>query len=180
MLNIGMSNTDSIFPHFIMCDLPSGIAGLLIAAIFAAAMSTLSSNINSTSTVMTEDFYTKLNRNASDENKMKFAKWTGVILGVFGIAMAIALATFDITSLWDQFNFFLGLLTSGVGGLFMMGIFTKRIGTRSAVTGFAGSIVVLLLCNGYSHISVILYGFIGLVSCFIIGYLSSFIYGYRK
>ena len=180
MLNVGMSNTDSIFPHFIMCDLPSGIAGLLIAAIFAAAMSTLSSNINSTSTVMTEDFYSKLNRNASDGSKMKFAKWTGVILGVFGIVMAIALATFDITSLWDQFNFFLGLLTSGVGGLFMMGIFTKRIGTRSAVTGFAGSIVVLLLCNGYSHISVILYGFIGLVSCFIIGYLSSFIYGYNK
>ncbi len=180
MLNVGMNNTDSIFPHFIMCDLPVGIAGLLIAAIFAAAMSTLSANINSTSTVMTEDFYAKIFKGASDKSKMKFARWTGVILGVFGITMAIVLATFDIASLWDQFNFFLGLLTSGLGGLFMMGIFTKRIGTRSALTGFAGSIVVLLLCNGYSHVSVILYGFIGLASCFIIGYLSSFIYGYRK
>ena len=180
MLNVGMNNTDSIFPHFIMCDLPVGIAGLLIAAIFAAAMSTLSANINSTSTVMTEDFYAKFIKGASDKSKMKFARWTGVILGVFGITMAIALATFDIASLWDQFNFFLGLLTSGLGGLFMMGIFTRRIGTKSALTGFAGSIIVLLLCHSYSHVSVVLYGFIGLASCFIIGYLSSFIYGYRK
>lgn len=180
MLNVGMTNTDSIFPHYIMCELPAGIAGLLIAAIFAAAMSTLSANINSTSTVMTEDFYAKYRKGADDRHKMRFARWTGIIIGTFGIVMAVMLATFDIVSLWDQFNFFLGLLTSGLGGLFMMGIFTKRIGTRSALTGFAGSIVVLLLCNGYSHVSVILYGFIGLVSCFVIGYLSSFIYGYRK
>lgn len=180
LLNVGMDNTDSIFPHFIMCELPAGIAGLLIAAIFAAAMSTLSANINSTSTVMTEDFYSRLCKNATDRSRMHFARWSGVIIGVSGIIMAVMLATFDITSLWDQFNFFLGLLTSGLGGLFMMGIFTKRIGTRSALTGFAGSIVVLLLCNRYSHVSVVLYGFIGLVSCFITGYAASFLFGYRK
>ena len=180
MLNVGMSNTDSIFPHYIMCGLPVGVAGLLIAAIFAAAMSTLSANINSTSTVMTEDFYAKLKKGVTDSDKMKFARWTGIAIGTFGIVMAVLLATFDIASLWDQFNFFLGLLTSGLGGLFMMGIFTKRIGTRSALTGFAGSIIVLLLCNGFSHVSVILYGFIGLVSCFVIGWLSSFLYGYNK
>ena len=180
MLNAGMSNTDSIFPHYIMCGLPVGVAGLLIAAIFAAAMSTLSANINSTSTVMTEDFYARLKKNVTDKGKMKFARWTGIAIGTFGIVMAVLLATFDIASLWDQFNFFLGLLTSGLGGLFMMGIFTKRIGTRSALTGFAGSIAVLLLCHGFSHVSVILYGFIGLVSCFLTGWLSSFLYGYGK
>ena len=111
---------------------------------------------------------------------MRFARLTGVIIGSFGIIMAVMLATFDIVSLWDQFNFFLGLLTSGLGGLFMMGIFTKRIGTKSALTGFVGSIAVLLLCNRYSHISVILYGFMGLVSCFLIGWISSFLYGYKK
>lgn len=177
LLNIGMNNTDSIFPHFIMCELPTGIAGLLVAAIFAAAMSTLSANINSTSTVMTEDFFARFRKGVDDAGKMRFARWTGVFLGGFGVVMAIVLATFDIASLWDSFNFFLGLLTSGLGGLFMMGIFTKRIGTRSALTGFVCSIVVLLLCNRFSYVSTILYGFIGLVSCFIIGYLSSFIYG---
>ena len=163
-----------------MCGLPAGIAGLLIAAIFAAAMSTLSANINSTSTVMTEDFYSRIRKCAEEKQKMRFARWTGVIIGGLGVGMAILLATFDIASLWDQFNFFLGLLTSGLGGLFMMGIFTKRIGTRSALTGFAASVIVLLLFNSLSNVSVVLYGAIGLASCFLSGWISSFIYGYRK
>lgn len=180
MLSVGMSNTDSIFPHFIMCRLPVGIAGLLIAAIFSAAMSTLSSNINSTATVLTEDFYRRFRKNATDKQAMTFARLSGIVVGGLGLLMAILLATFDIASLWDQFNFFLGLLTSGLGGLFMMGIFTKRIGTRSAIAGFIGSIVILLIFNGYSNVSFLLYGFIGLASCFVIGYLSSFVFGRGK
>lgn len=177
LLNVGMSNTDSIFPHYIMCRLPVGISGLLIAAIFAAAMSTLSSNINSSTTVMCEDFYTKIRKNCTDAQKVRFARVSGIIVGTLGVLMAIALATFDIASLWDQFNFFLGLLTSSLGGLFLMGIFTKRIGTRSAVTGFVGCVVVLLLFHRFSHVTSTLYGFLGLVSCFLIGWLSSFVFG---
>ena len=177
LLNVGMSNTDSIFPHYIMCRLPVGISGLLIAAIFAAAMSTLSSNINSSTTVMCEDFYSKIRKNCTDTQKVRFARVSGIIVGTLGVLMAIALATFDIASLWDQFNFFLGLLTSSLGGLFLMGIFAKRIGTRSAVTGFVGCVVVLLLFHRFSHVTSTLYGFLGLVSCFLIGWLSSFVFG---
>lgn len=180
LLGVGMSNTDSIFPHFIMCRLPVGVAGLLIAAIFSAAMSTLSANINSTSTVLTEDFFRRFRKGASDRQAMRFARVSGIVVGGLGLAMAVLLATFDIASLWDQFNFFLGLLTSGLGGLFMMGIFTRRIGTRSALAGFAGSIAILLIFNRMSSVSFLLYGFIGLVSCFVIGYLSSFVFGKGK
>ena len=180
LLNVGMSNTDSIFPHYIMCEIPKGIAGLLVAAIFAAAMSTLSSNINSASTVMTEDFYAKYARNVSDSGKMKFARISGIVVGGLGIVMAIVLATYDIASLWDQFNFFLGLFTSGVGGLFMMGIFMKRVGLKAALTGFAGSVIILLAANAYTDVSATLYGFIGLASSCIIGWLSSFVFGYGK
>lgn len=177
LLSIGMQNTDSIFPHFMMCRLPAGMAGLLIAAVFAAAMSTLSSNINSISTVLTEDFLGNLRKGASDRSRMRFARWSGILVGGLGILMAVLLASFDIASLWDQFNFFLGLFTSGLGGFFMMGIFFKRIGTAGAITGFVGSMVVLLLFNSYSNVSFLLYGLIGLVSCCAIGYLSSFLFG---
>ena len=153
---------------------------LLIAAVFAAAMSTLSSNINSTTTVLSEDFYGRFHKDASDRGKVRFARIAGLIAGGLGVAMALALATFDIASLWDQFNFFLGLLTSGLGGLFLMGISARRIGTRAALTGFAGSFVTLLLIHALTPASPILYGFLGLVSCFLIGYLSSFIYGYGR
>ncbi len=177
LLSIGMQNTDSIFPHFMMCRLPAGMAGLLIAAVFSAAMSTLSSNINSISTVLTEDFLGNLRRGASDRSRMRFARWSGILVGGLGILMAVLLASYDIASLWDQFNFFLGLFTSGLGGFFMMGIFFKRIGTLSAITGFVGSMIVLLLFNNYSNISFLLYGLIGLISCCLIGYLSSFLFG---
>lgn len=180
LLSVSMSNTDSIFPHYIMCKLPVGISGLLIAAVFAAAMSTLASNINSSTTVMSVDFYSRIFKDAADTRKVRFARIAGIIVGGLGVAMAMVLATFDIASLWDQFNFFLGLLTSGLGGLFMMGIFTKRIGPRSAITGFVGSVVVLILCNNFTNITSILYGFIGLVACFVIGLLSSYIFGYKK
>ena len=132
-----------------MCRLPVGIAGLLIAAIFSAAMSTLSANINSTATVLTEDFYRRFRKGATDKRAMGFARLSGIVVGGLGLLMAILLATFDIASLWDQFNFFLGLLTSGLGGLFMMGIFTERISTRSAFAGSIGSIVILLIVNSY-------------------------------
>lgn len=177
LLSVGMSNTDSIFPHYIMCRLPVGISGLLVAAIFAAAMSTLSSNINSSTTVMSEDFYSKFCKGRTDSQKVRFARVSGIVVGVLGVLMAVALATFDIASLWDQFNFFLGLLTSGLGGLFLMGIFSKRIGTRSAFAGFIGCVVVLLLFHRFTLVTSTLYGFLGLVSCFVIGWLSSFVFG---
>lgn len=177
LLSVGMSNNDSIFPHYIMKELPTGVSGLLIAAVFAAAMSTLSSNINSSTTVMSEDFYAKIKKGASGEQKVRFARISGIIVGTLGILTALALATFDIVSLWDWFNFFLGLLTSGLGGLFMMGIFTKRIGPRAALAGFVGSFAVLIAINATTPASPILYGLFGLVSCFAIGYIASFVFG---
>ena len=180
LLNIGMSNTDSIYPHYMMCQLPVGVSGLLIAAVFAAAMSTLASNINSATTVLTEDFYARWKKGAADARKVRFARISGILVGGLGVMMAIALATFNIASLWDQFNFFLGLLTSGLGGLFLMGIAARRIGAKAALTGFVGSVIVLLLIHALTAASPILYGFLGLVSCFLIGYLSSFLYGYGR
>ncbi|MCF0175595.1 MAG: sodium/solute symporter [Bacteroidales bacterium] len=177
VLSAGMTNTDSIFPHYIMSRFPAGIAGLLISAVFAAAMSTLSANINSASTVMTEDFLPLFRPGASDAVRMRFAKVSGVVIGVLGVTMAVILATFDISSLWDQFNFFLGLLTSGLGGFFMMGIFFRRIGPRAALTGFFASIAIIVAASRLSTVSFLLYGTIGLVSCCTIGYLSSFLYG---
>ena len=104
-------------------------------------MSTLASNINSATTVLSEDFYAKWRKGVSDAGKVRFARVAGILIGGLGVLMALALATFDIASLWDQFNFFLGLLTSGLGGLFLMGIAARRIGPRAAWTGFIGSVV---------------------------------------
>ena len=173
-------NIDSVFPQFIVSQMPVGFAGLLIAAIFAAAMSTLSSNINSVSAVVTSDFYKTLWSKTTLKRSMQVARWASIIVGIMGISMALILATWDISSLWDQFNTFLGLLTCGLGALFFLGIFFPRVGSSSALIGLLFGIAVLLIVKDTTDISFLLYGFIGMASSIIIAYLSSFALPNRK
>lgn len=173
-------NIDSVFPQFIVAQMPAGVAGLLIAAIFAAAMSTLSSNINSVSAVITTDFYKVLAAKAGHKRNMAVARWSGIIVGLFGMFMALMLATWNIASLWDQFNTFLGLLTAGLGAFFVMGIFFPRISGPSALTGVLAGIVVLILVKNHTTLSFLLYGFIGLVASVLLALVFSFVFPNRK
>ncbi len=173
-------NIDSVFPQFIVTQMPTGVAGVLIAAIFAAAMSTLSSNLNSVSAVITTDFYKVLAAKANHKRQMAVARWSGIIVGVFGITMALMLATWNIASLWDQFNTFLGLLTAGLGALFVMGIFFPRISGRAALTGVLTGIVILVLVKNHTTLSFLLYGFVGLVASVLLALIFSLVFPNRK
>lgn len=179
-LGVVNPNIDSVFPQFIVSQMPSGLAGLLIAAIFAAAMSTLSSNINSVSAVVTADFFKILCPTASSAKSMLVARWSGIVIGLFGIGMALVLAAWNIASLWDQFNTFLGLLTGGLGALFVMGIFFKRIGGTAALGGVTGGLMVLLLVKNHSDLSFLMYGFTGMFSSVVLALLLSLIFPNRK
>jgi solute:Na+ symporter, SSS family len=173
-------NVDSVFPQFIVAQMPAGVAGLLIAAIFAAAMSTLSSNINSVSAVITTDFYKVLAQKAGHKSHMTVARWSGIIVGLLGMAMALMLATWNIASLWDQFNTFLGLLTAGLGALFVMGIFFPRISGPAALAGVLAGIAILLLVKNNTTLSFLLYGFVGLVASVLLALVFSFIFPNKK
>ena len=173
-------NIDSVFPQFIVSQMPVGFSGLLIAAIFAAAMSTLSSNINSVSAVITSDFYKTIWSKITLKSSMNVARWAGIIVGLLGVGMALILATWNIASLWDQFNTFLGLLTSGLGALFFLGIFFPRVGATAAFIGLVVGIVILVIVQGNTNISFLLYGFIGMVSSIIVAYLISFVLPNKK
>lgn len=179
-LGVVNPNIDSVFPQFIVSEMPSGVAGILIAAIFAAAMSTLSSNINSVSAVVTNDFYKTLSSRVEPHKSMQVARWSGILIGVLGIGMALILATWNIASLWDQFNTFLGLLTGGLGALFIMGIFFKRIGGVAALIGVAAGLIVLIVVKNHTSLSFLMYGFVGMFSSVAIGWLLSFIFPNKK
>lgn len=173
-------NIDSVFPQFIVSEIPAGFAGLLIAAIFAAAMSTLSSNINSVAAVVTSDFYKTLRSKTSLKGSMAVARWSGIIVGLLGIGMALVLATWNIASLWDQFNTFLGLLTSGLGALFILGIFFPRVNAWAALAGIAGGIIVLTIVQNDTQLSFLLYGFIGMAASIVIALIISLIVPNKK
>ena len=179
-MDIGMENNDSIFPFFIMSKMPVAVAGLLIAAIFAATMSTLSANINSLATAFTTDFYKRFIPDTSEHHRLKVARYAGIIAGGLGIIFALILATWNILSLFDFFNTFLGLLASGLAGLFAMGIFFKNIHSRGAIIGFLGGSILLTYLAMNSRVSFLLYGFIGFTSSIIIAYIASLIVPGKK
>lgn len=179
-MNFVMGNTDSVFPQFIMAEMPVGIAGLLIAAIFSATMSTVSSNVNSISTAFTSDFYRHFFSASSDKKQLLVARWSGIAFGGAGVAFALLMASMNILSLMDYFNYILGLLTSGLGGLFLMAIFFPRIEGRSALGGFILGTGLLFLVKAQTDVSFWMYGFTGIVATVLFSLLISLFFKNEK
>lgn len=175
-LDISMAKGDAIFPFFMMSQLPAGLAGLLIAAIFAATMSTIASNINSISTAFTVDFFKKFNPSSSDTKTLKVARWTVAVSGALGMGIAILMAMVDIQSLLDYFNTILGLLSGGIGGLFVMGIFFPRVNSVAALIGFICGTGTVFYMNYYTDVNFLLFGFVSLVVSVVVALLLSFVF----
>ena len=174
--DLTMQKTDAIFPFFMMSQLPAGIAGLLIAAVFAATMSTISSNINSISTAFTVDIWKKARPNISDKATVRTARVTGVVAGAIGTVIAILMAMMNIQSLLDYFNTILGLLSGAVGALFLMGIFFPRIGTRAAFIGFLAGTATVFWMNFYADANFLLFGFTAIVVSVVVALILSMIW----
>ncbi len=178
-LDITMQQGDAIFPYFMMSQMPAGIAGLLIAAIFAATMSTISSNINSVSTAFSVDFIQRFRPSIKDSTLLRVARWTCIVSGLMGLGIALLMATWDIASLLDYFNTILGLLTSGLGGLFVMAVFFPRIKGRAALTGFIAGELVVFLMYLYTDVNFFLFGATGIVVSVIVSLTLSLSKGER-
>ncbi|RTE54098.1 sodium transporter [Arenibacter aquaticus] len=175
-LSPAISNNDSLFPWYIVKELPKGVSGLLIAGIFSAAMSSISSSLNSVSTAFCNDLFKRYNPNIPDIKLLKVARIITVIIGILGVILALWMANSNIKSLWDQFYRFLGLFTGGLGGMFLLGMLTKRANSTGTIIGLVLSALLLWYVSVYTPINFLLYSLIGVGSCFIFGYIFSLIF----
>jgi len=166
-------DTDAILPWFVVQELPVGVAGIVLAAVFAAAMSSLDSSMNSMATVFVTDFYHRFRPNSPDRTRLLLARIITVALGIVGTAGALLMATYPIKSLWDLFLALLGLLGGGLGGVFALGIFTRRANAFGAIVGIISSTAILYYVQRHTDVHFLLYGAIGILSCVMIGYLAS-------
>jgi solute:Na+ symporter, SSS family len=171
-----ITDPDAIFPWYIFSNMPAGLSGLLIAGIFAAAMSTLSSSMNSSATAYIVDIHYRF-RLSKDITGLKIPRLATLIIGLAGIAFGMMMATWEIKSLWDEFQKILGLVLGGLGGLFLLGLLTKRANGTGAIIGILGSIVVQLIISQGQHLHLLLYAASGFISCFVIGYVASLFVG---
>lgn len=139
----GVEAADRVFPHFIVSGLPAGVVGLLIAAIFAAAMSTVDSSINSSSTLILTDFYKRFYRpGASDRESMRVLRWGTVVWGLLGTGTALAMM--DVRSALDAWWKLSGIFSGGMLGLFLLGYFAKKARNFPAAAGTVTGILVIM------------------------------------
>jgi len=134
---------DRVFPHFIATHLPPGVTGLLIAAVFAAAMSTVSTSMNSSATLIMSDFYRRfIKSRATEKQIMRVLYVSTVVWGGLGTGMALLLVKLTESAL-DMWWTLSGIFGGGLSGLFLLGLISRRAGNPAAITGVVLGIVVI-------------------------------------
>jgi SSS family solute:Na+ symporter len=134
---------DKVMPHFMVNMIPTGLLGLIVSAILSAAMSTISSGMNASATVFTEDIYKRyFNKNSSETNSLRVLYIATVIVGVIGMICGIAMI--GIKSLLDAWWTLSGIFAGGMLGLFLLGLIGKKVQNKDAAIGTIVGILVIL------------------------------------
>ena len=173
-LSPSINDPDAILPWYVSIHMPVGVKGLVIAGIFAAAMSTISASMNSAATAYVVDIRPKVFRQGGG---LRTARIATVVIGSTGILFAGLMATWDVKSLWDEFSVLLGLLLGSLGGLFLLGFLCRRANSIGAVCGILASSVVQLFVIRSQSVHLLLYSSIGFIIFFMVGYLVSLLTG---
>jgi len=164
---------DAIFPYFMMHELPAGMAGFVVAGIFAAAQPT--SGLNSAATAFVTDFYARLLPGANDAARLRAGRVATVIVGILGMTVALTMVRYPVESLWELFLNLLGLTTGMLAGLFALGIFTRRAHGTGAILGVLCAAAVLAFVVGQTRLYPLLYGGVAVLTSCGVGYLCSLI-----
>ncbi len=140
----GSVDSDGILPFYIMHILPAGASGLMVTAIFAAAMSSVDSGINSLSTVIVNDWIKPLRQTArSGIGDVALARWLTVTLGVLATAAAAYAARIgDIVEMWMSI---MGLFAAPILSIFVLGLLTRRAHFYGWVMGAACGIALTMV-----------------------------------
>ncbi len=136
------NNSDQLFPKFISTELPVGLTGLVISGLLAAAMSSLSSGINSTSSVITTDFISLFRSVEPDEkSKILIARWVSVIIGLIVVILSLIVGHVS-GNLFEVANKVVNLFVSPLFVLFFLAMFVKSSNAIGVWCGALTSITV--------------------------------------
>ena len=137
-------NYDKAYPWLISQFVPTGLQGLVLAALAAAIVSSLASMLNSTSTIFTMDIYRSyINKNADDKQTVKVGRIT--VLVALTIAVLVAPTLGSIKEMFQYIQEYTGLVSPGILGVFIMGLFYKRSTNNAAIWGAVSSIPLALV-----------------------------------
>ena len=135
---------DLVLAAYITYELPTGLTGILLAALFAAAQSTLSTGINSVATSWVLAIQSVLHPEMPMKKQTRIAQFISLGIGILSIVVAIIMAGSDIRSAYQWFNSFIGLALGALAGVFVLGAFSRHANAAGAVAGFLVSTAVVI------------------------------------
>jgi SSS family solute:Na+ symporter len=163
------AKNDSIYPAFVWKNMPVGVAGLIIAAILAAAMANLSAALNSLASTTVVDFLRARRTSMSDTQSMSIARWATVGWG--GVLLAIAWGARHSASVLEV-GLAIGSIPFGaLLGVFLLGVLTKRPGETAAICGVVAGLATVLSVKFFTPIAFTWWVLIGTVVTFTVGAL---------
>jgi len=179
---------DEVFPFFITTHVPSGFAGLFLAALFGAGMATLSSDLNSLAATGVQDFYRALKPASTERQRLRVAKIIVAVAGILCVFAASGLAHTQGTAL-SMFYTVSAIVAGGLAGLFILAFFVERAGPVAAWIGIIASLLFATYATlTFDHGKIwnlgrlnfpfhnYMIGVIGHLVLLIIGYLATYIF----
>ena len=168
------SPADRIYPEFIWNHLPPGVAGLVIAAILAAAMSNLSAALNSLASTTIMDFYKPLARRAHDDAYfLRLARRATLLWG--GILFMVGLVARNWGSVLEAGLSIASVLYGGLLGVFLLGLLTKRVSENAAIAGMLAGFLLMAYVKLGTTIAWTWYVLIGTLTTFATGWVASLV-----
>lgn len=169
---------DYVFPYFIVNGLPVGLRGLLIASIFAAGMSTVSTSVTSAATIILTDYVKPLRKNLSERSGLYILRLSSVVVGILGVMVAILML--GVKSIIDAWWILSSIFSGGMLGLFLLGIMPRNINRVAAIIGCVAGIIVIAwisLAGLWNlpgpHLHEYLAIVLGTTTIFVIGFLTT-------
>jgi Na+/proline symporter len=173
---VAFERPDRVFARFILDEMPVGLVGLLLGAVFAAAMSTLSSSLNSCATSATHDLYVPLmGERATPEAQLRMTRTLTAVFGVLQIAVGIG-GQYLRDSVVNSIFSIAGFTTGIVLGVFFLGMYAPKVGQRAALAGLVVGLVGMTAVFFATSLAWPWFALVGSVGTFAVGILASWIW----
>jgi solute:Na+ symporter, SSS family len=170
--NRAFTDVNFVFPTFVLTQLPVGLVGLIIAAIFAAAMSSISSELAALSTATIIDFYRRfLKTEATDAHYLRVSKVATGFWGLFAVTVAIYAA--QLGSLIEVVNRFGSFFYGSILGVFVLAIGTRVANGTGATVGLIAGMSAVALVNAFTNVAFLWLNIVGVTVVFAVGLLVS-------
>jgi Na+/proline symporter len=169
-------HNDQVFASYIVDYLPVGLIGFTLAAVFAAAMSTLSSSLNSSATAAVNDFYRpwekRRGKDSSTDRLLRISQQFTVFFGLVQICVGIG-ASYISRSVVNDALAIAGFTAGILLGVFFLGVFTRRAHQSGVLIGMSVAICVLTYVKFGTAVAWPWYAIIGALTTCVVGYLAS-------